>query len=60
MADSIEAAIDEDGLEEETDMEVDKVLSEIAGEYVAALPGTQAAKQVRCGQKQTCLAILAL
>mmetsp|Transcript_434 Transcript_434/g.765 ORF Transcript_434/g.765 Transcript_434/m.765 type:complete len:222 (+) Transcript_434:333-998(+) len=45
MSDSIDDAIDEDGLEEETDAEVDKVLTEIAGEYVAALPGTGAAKQ---------------
>eukprot|EP00959_Pyramimonas_sp_CCMP1952_P188889 3950757-Pyramimonas_sp.AAC.1 len=46
MSDSIDSALDEDGVEEETEAEVDKVLAEIAGEYVAALPGTQAAKQV--------------
>mmetsp|Transcript_12396 Transcript_12396/g.26083 ORF Transcript_12396/g.26083 Transcript_12396/m.26083 type:complete len:225 (-) Transcript_12396:859-1533(-) len=52
VSDSIDSAIDEDGLEEETDAEVDKVLAEVAGEYIAAMPGTQTAKQAAMDKQQ--------
>lgn len=42
VADTLEDVLDEDGMEEETEAEVDKVLSEIAGETLANLPGTDA------------------
>lgn len=42
MGDMIDSAVDTEDMEEETDAEVDKVLTEIAGDTLAALAGSKA------------------
>lgn len=47
MNDAIDSALGDEDLEEETDAEVQKVLQEVAGDVIAALPA--AAKPTKVG-----------